>query len=115
MNIETVIDPTRVAQIGTASVIGVDIGSRTAKAAFLHQGQLHVAQVATGVFMQETADELLEGLLDQANASRDEVDFIVGTGYGRVLLAKGVLALALVGLGWHNRTRWTPAWLPAGQ
>jgi predicted CoA-substrate-specific enzyme activase len=86
MNIETVIDPTRVAQIGTASVIGVDIGSRTAKAAFLHQGQLHVAQVATGVFMQETADELLEGLLDQANASRDEVDFIVGTGYGRVAL-----------------------------
>lgn len=34
---------------------------------------------------------------------------LLSTGYGRVLLAKGVLALALVGLGWHNRTRWTPA------
>jgi putative copper resistance protein D len=31
------------------------------------------------------------------------------TGYGRMLLAKVVLAIALVGVGWRNRTVWLPA------
>lgn len=31
------------------------------------------------------------------------------TGYGRLLLAKVVLAIALVGVGWRNRTVWLPA------
>lgn len=34
---------------------------------------------------------------------------LLGTGYGRVLLAKVAAALVLVALGWHNRNRWTPA------
>lgn len=34
---------------------------------------------------------------------------LLDSGYGRVLLAKIVAALALVGLGWHNRNRWAPA------
>ncbi len=31
------------------------------------------------------------------------------TGYGRLLLAKVVLLVALVGVGWRNRTVWVPA------
>ncbi len=34
---------------------------------------------------------------------------LLTTGYGRVLLAKVVVAAGLVALGWLNRTRWLPA------
>ena len=34
---------------------------------------------------------------------------LTGTGYGRLVLAKVLVAGVLVGLGWHNRTRWVPA------
>jgi predicted CoA-substrate-specific enzyme activase len=86
MRIESVIDPARLGQITDASVIGVDIGSRTAKAVLLHRGEAHFAQVATGVNMQVTADDLLEHLLEQAAIGLEDVAYIVGTGYGRVAL-----------------------------
>lgn len=34
---------------------------------------------------------------------------LVGTGYGRLLLAKIVLTAALLALAWHNRSRWVPS------
>jgi copper resistance protein D len=37
------------------------------------------------------------------------VGALLVTGYGRLLLAKIVVAAALVVLGWFNRTRWLPA------
>jgi putative copper resistance protein D len=39
----------------------------------------------------------------------DSLADIFVTGYGRILLAKIVSALALVALGWRNRTVWLPA------
>ncbi len=86
MNVAELLDPRVVAEIDSSSVLGVDIGSRSAKAVLLHGGELFVAQVPTGVNMQETADELLDELLDVAGLEREEIRYIVGTGYGRIAL-----------------------------
>ena len=86
MKFADVIDPRVVGQISDVTAIGVDIGSRAAKAVLLHQGQLFAALVPTGINMQTTAEELLEELLEEANVPRDRVESIVGTGYGRVAL-----------------------------
>lgn len=69
------------------AVVGIDIGSRTGKAVLLSGDQLYVAQVATGVSMQETAEELLEELLADSGLDRDRIGYAVGTGYGRISLA----------------------------
>jgi predicted CoA-substrate-specific enzyme activase len=86
MQIESVVDPALLGEIGAGSVIGVDIGSRAAKAVLLHQGRLYTALVPTGVDMQDSADELLAELLEQAGTGRDAIEQIVGTGYGRIAL-----------------------------
>ena len=86
MDIDSVIDPSLVSELGSARAVGIDIGSRTAKGVLLAKGQLYVAQLATGVFMQTTANEVLEDLLEQAQLTRRDIDFLVGTGYGRVAL-----------------------------
>jgi len=71
------------------AVVGIDIGSRTGKAVLLVDDELHVAQVATGVFMQETAEELVEELLEISGVARSRIAYVVGTGYGRISLAFG--------------------------
>ena len=86
MKLAEVIDARTIGQISDLAVIGVDIGSRAAKAVLLHQGALFTAQLPTGVNMQDTADELLDDLFEQAGVSRDWIEYIVGTGYGRIAL-----------------------------
>jgi len=86
MKLSAVIDPRLVGEIDNNTALGVDIGSRGAKAVLLHDGELFAAQVPTGVNMQETADELLDELLEDAGIDRDQIRFIVGTGYGRIAL-----------------------------
>jgi predicted CoA-substrate-specific enzyme activase len=86
ISIQDVIDPLLVKDISAVTALGIDIGSRNSKAALLHDGQLYTALLATGVNMQETAAELLEELFENAHISLEDVDFIVGTGYGRVSL-----------------------------
>jgi len=86
MKLAEVIDHRVVGEIDKNTVLGVDIGSRGAKALLLHQGELFAVQVPTGVNMQETADELLDELLEEAGIGRDQIRFIVGTGYGRIAL-----------------------------
>lgn len=86
MRIEEVIDPVLVDEISDITVLGVDIGSRNAKAVLLHQRQLYTALIATGVNMQSTAEELLEEIFEKAGISYGEIKYIVGTGYGRVSL-----------------------------
>lgn len=66
--------------------VGIDIGSRQAKGVLLHHGEIYTALDATGFFMQETADLLLEELIKKANIKRSEIDYVVVTGYGRIAL-----------------------------
>jgi len=68
------------------AVIGLDIGSRAAKGVLLVGDEVFTSLIATGLYMQETADELLDKLVQSAGLSRKEVAFIVGTGYGRISL-----------------------------
>jgi predicted CoA-substrate-specific enzyme activase len=86
MKVADIIDESLVQTISDAKVIGIDIGSRTGKAVLLANGKLHTVQVYTGVNMQETADELFEGLLEESGLARADIDYIVGTGYGRIAM-----------------------------
>ncbi|CAH2598748.1 BcrAD_BadFG domain-containing protein [Rhodovastum atsumiense] len=87
MLIRDVVDPALAGELTAATVLGVDIGSRSAKAVLLHDGALYTAQVATGVSMQATAEELLEELLETAGIGLDAIEQVVGTGYGRIALS----------------------------
>jgi predicted CoA-substrate-specific enzyme activase len=81
-----VIDPALLGEITDITALGIDIGSRNSKAVLLHEGRLHTALLPTGINMQETATELLEELFENASIELQDIDFIVGTGYGRVSL-----------------------------
>jgi predicted CoA-substrate-specific enzyme activase len=86
MRVDEVIDPSLVPTVSNARVIGIDIGSRTGKAVLLAAGSVYTAQTPTGINMQETADELFEELLEESGLERSDIDYIVGTGYGRVAM-----------------------------
>jgi predicted CoA-substrate-specific enzyme activase len=86
MKLADVLDPEVVAGLSGETVLGIDIGSRAAKGVLIHGDQLHVARIATGVRMQDSADELLDELLEAAGVYRAAIRFVVGTGYGRIAL-----------------------------
>ncbi|MCC6194052.1 MAG: 2-hydroxyacyl-CoA dehydratase [Burkholderiales bacterium] len=81
-----VIDPALVHEVTDVTALGIDIGSRNSKAVLIHEGRLHTALLPTGINMQETAQELLDELFQGAGIALEDIDFIVGTGYGRVSL-----------------------------
>ena len=69
-----------------APVVGLDIGSRGSKGVLLHGDEIMTVLIPTGLYMQETADELLAKLLQTSGVERGDIGFIVGTGYGRISL-----------------------------
>jgi predicted CoA-substrate-specific enzyme activase len=81
-----IIDKSVLSELTGETVVGIDIGSRGAKAVLFHEGSYYTALTATGINMQETAKELLDELFATSGVSRDKVRYIVGTGYGRVAL-----------------------------
>ncbi|AOQ24144.1 2-hydroxyisocaproyl-CoA dehydratase activator [Moorella thermoacetica] len=67
-------------------VVGIDVGSTSAKAV-LFDGRIKVYAIRpTGWSPREAGAEVLAEILDKAGLSRREVAYIVGTGYGRVAL-----------------------------
>lgn len=86
MKIEDIVSEELVSEVKDLNVIGIDIGSRTGKAVLLSKGEIYVTQIPTGVYMQETAEDLIENLLDDSGVSRSDIAYIVGTGYGRIAL-----------------------------
>jgi predicted CoA-substrate-specific enzyme activase len=66
--------------------IGVDIGSRTGKGVLLSGDDIYTAIIPTGIYSQETADKVIDMLLKESGLSLDNIDFIVGTGYGSIAL-----------------------------
>lgn len=83
------IDSRLINKIRNHTVIGIDIGSRTGKATLFHDGEWYFTKVGTGFDMQITANELLENLFEQAGIEQKDVEYIVGTGYGRVSMNFG--------------------------
>ncbi len=84
MRVSDVIDERLKSKLKNNKVIGIDIGSRTGKAVLLGEGNIYTAQIGTGFDMQETADELLKQLFEQSGYCMQDIEYIVGTGYGRV-------------------------------
>jgi (R)-2-hydroxyacyl-CoA dehydratese activating ATPase len=72
-----------------ATVVGIDIGSRSGKGVLLLGGELHTAVVPTGFKTQQTAEAVLSRLLEESEISFDEIDYVVGTGYGRISMEFG--------------------------
>jgi predicted CoA-substrate-specific enzyme activase len=66
--------------------IGIDIGSRATKGVLLLDGKITAAIVASGVSTKETAQNILNALLDGAHLKQDDVEYLVGTGYGRIVM-----------------------------
>ncbi|MBE2213901.1 MAG: 2-hydroxyacyl-CoA dehydratase [Opitutaceae bacterium] len=66
--------------------VGLDLGSRASKGVLLTGDTIHTALIPTGLYMQETADDLLGRLLQESSLRRVDVNGIVATGYGRIAL-----------------------------
>ena len=84
-----VIDKKLAGTLTNDTVIGIDIGSRTGKAVLLTEGKLYTAITPTAVFTQQTADKLFDKLLQQTGLQQADIQYIVGTGYGRISLNFG--------------------------
>ena len=66
---------------------GVDIGSRAAKAALIRDDEIISSVIRdTGAESIKTSNQLLSDLLDNTGIKPEEIDYIVATGYGRVLV-----------------------------
>lgn len=69
-----------------ARTLGIDIGSRGAKGVLLYDGKVYTHLGMSGISSKDTARTLMRCLLDAAEISLDEIQFLVGTGYGRVAI-----------------------------
>ena len=69
-----------------AWVIGVDVGSVSAKGVIFNGETWDYAVIPTGWTPRQAGKEVLEQLLRKADLGLDDVGMIVGTGYGRVNL-----------------------------
>ncbi|HWR28471.1 MAG TPA: acyl-CoA dehydratase activase [Negativicutes bacterium] len=87
MKIQDVIAPELVPDLIDAKAVGIDIGSRAAKAVLLNKGEIFTAIIPSGISSQESAKEVLEELFEKSGLSLDDIDYIVGTGYGRISLS----------------------------
>jgi bzd-type benzoyl-CoA reductase Q subunit len=75
------LDP-KAATIVTA---GIDVGSVSSQAVITLDGQLYAfSSMRTGSDSPESADKALTWALDETGLSRDDLAFVVGTGYGRI-------------------------------
>ena len=65
---------------------GVDVGSRTAKAVILSDSKIGATHlITTGPESAKTAETVLDGVLIKLDLSKDDVSYIVTTGYGRYI------------------------------
>ncbi|MDR0550024.1 MAG: acyl-CoA dehydratase activase [Deltaproteobacteria bacterium] len=79
-----VLDPRRINELTDDVVVGFDIGSRTGKAVLIKDGRLYSVITPTAVFTQQTVEKLLALLAADSGVFLDQIDFAIGTGYGRV-------------------------------
>jgi (R)-2-hydroxyacyl-CoA dehydratese activating ATPase len=64
--------------------VGIDIGSITAKAALMKDGELAATELTnTGYSSKEAGARIFEKLLDAAGLKKQDIDRVVATGYGR--------------------------------
>ncbi|MGN0427669.1 MAG: 2-hydroxyacyl-CoA dehydratase [Agathobacter sp.] len=107
MKIKDVLQENSKTEIYNHRVIGIDIGSRQAKAVLLDGDDLFTTLIPTGFIMKDTANELLSNLYAQSGYQQKDIEYIVVTGYGRVALSfedvpyRPVTEIACHGRGAH--------------
>lgn len=71
--------------MGTYVTAGVDVGSTSSQAVVLIDGKMAgYASIRTGNNSPDSAQKALDAVLDALGLERDDVDYLIGTGYGRV-------------------------------
>jgi CoA-substrate-specific enzyme activase, putative len=96
VEIDKIITERYVGTLNNARVAGLDLGSRATKGVLLYQGKLYSKVVTSGVSSLETAKEVYAALLKAAGITADRIDYIVGTGYGRIAIDFGNTPLKIV-------------------
>ncbi len=86
MRVEDSVAPRYAEELSATRAIGIDIGSRQAKAVLLADGELYAAITASEVDQQETADRLVKKLKGASNLPLKDIEHAVFTGYGRISL-----------------------------
>ncbi len=88
--------------------IGIDLGSRQAKAVLINKDEFYTAIGPTGYFLKKTGKKLVDSLLEQSGLKEEDIEFIVVTGYGRISLSfentpfRSVTEIACHGKGAHH-------------
>jgi predicted CoA-substrate-specific enzyme activase len=68
----------------TLLVAGIDVGAATAKAVVLNANRILSSRVLpTGESVTSAAESVMRETLDTINLSRQEIDYVIATGYGR--------------------------------
>jgi len=80
------LDPPHGDRFGSTPAIGLDIGSRATKGVLLSEGKVTAAIVTSGVSTKETSRRILETLLEAVHLKQSDVKYLVGTGYGRIVM-----------------------------
>ena len=70
---------------------GIDVGSTQSKAVILDSSRAIVARtlIDTGANVKRAGQRTLENILETSGVTRDDVRFVVGTGYGRYKIEAG--------------------------
>lgn len=91
---------------GNMYVLGIDSGSTSTNAVILDQDKKIVASsvIRTGAKSGESAERILDDVLGKAGLSKEDMDLIVSTGYGRVSIGfadENVTEISCHGKGAH--------------
>ena len=81
-----ILDDEKISDLLQTTVIGVDIGSRQAKAVLVYGDEIYTTITASGVDSQETAARLIKKISRQAGIGYNDIAYVVGPGYGRIAL-----------------------------
>lgn len=107
METKEVLEEQDIDALSSIATVGIDIGSRMAKAVLLTKDKIYTAITASSVVSQDTADFLLKKLLKQSNLTRTDISYIVATGYGRIALdfpeipTRNITEITCHGMGAH--------------
>lgn len=84
--LEEVLDEKYKHSLDDVRCAGIDIGSRSSKIVLLYNGKLYTQITPSGVSSKETSRQLLKDVLEQAGVTEEDLEGIVGTGYGGVVI-----------------------------
>ena len=96
----------KVCKDGNVYVLGIDSGSTSTNAVIINQDKKIIAHdvIRTGAKSIESAQKILENILNKSNLKKDDISLIVSTGYGRVSITyadESVTEISCHGKGAH--------------